>query len=52
MGRGVMSVLAGIGVLIAIGLVLTHSTQTTQIASGVATALDTTIRDLSLQPVA
>ena len=50
MGRGILGVLAGIGLLIALGLVLTHSGQASQVAGTVFTGLEGTIRDLQLLP--
>jgi hypothetical protein len=50
LGRGFFGILTGIGLLIAIGLILTHGNITNQLAQTTFGGVDTIIRDLQLQP--
>lgn len=52
MGRGVMGVLAGIGVLIALGLVLSNPSGTVAEVKAFGGVLDSTINDLKALPKA
>jgi hypothetical protein len=50
MSRGFMGILSGIALLIALGLILTHSKETSAVAGTFFTGLEGTIRDLQMLP--
>ncbi|MFL5664356.1 MAG: hypothetical protein ACJ8BW_23880 [Ktedonobacteraceae bacterium] len=52
MGRGTLAVFAWIGLLIALGLIVTHSQGFTQVENATFSGIGATIRDLQLLPQA
>jgi uncharacterized membrane protein HdeD (DUF308 family) len=50
LGRGGMGVISVIGIIIVLGLLLTHSSQTSAIARTTFSGIDSIINDLELHP--
>jgi hypothetical protein len=50
MSRGLMGIFAWMGVIIILGLILTHSTGFTQVENATFSGIGATIRDLQMLP--